>query len=245
MIDHEVAVQNQLARLVSRIGKTESVDDIVQSPLKKHEEVLSGDALLLIRLFKGDSELVLQEAIDPPDLLLLPELGSVIRELFPGLTMLPWRITPAIDSTFLGIAPLSLKKEFEVFPPTQTTDRLRVSRQCEPPLYPPPFWRTTSVVRNGCNILDKMDLEASRLKGSESRFSSRPRSFDINIDGSKAMLHRLFGGILRSHLGSKGSALSRSLEALGTGTGPCNHISFFIGNGDDGVVERSLNVGDA
>ena len=118
MIDPEVAMENELARLISRIGKPEPVNNIVQPPFEKREEVFSGDALLLVCLFKGDSELVLQKAVDPPDLLFLPELSSVVRDLFSGLTMLPWRITSAIDSTFLSIAPLSLEKEFEVFPPT-------------------------------------------------------------------------------------------------------------------------------
>ena len=74
---------NELARLVSRIGKPEAEDDVVQSPLKKMEKVFTGNPLLLVRLLEGISKLVLQKAIDPSNLLLLPKLGPVVRNLLP------------------------------------------------------------------------------------------------------------------------------------------------------------------
>jgi hypothetical protein len=111
-------MQNQLAGFVSRIGKTESVDDIVEPPFEKHEQVLSGNAFLLIRLFKGVPELILKKPIDSPDLLFLPELGPVIRELFSRLAMLPWRIISAIHGALFRIAALSFEKEFKVFSST-------------------------------------------------------------------------------------------------------------------------------
>jgi hypothetical protein len=36
--------------------------------------------------------------------------------------MLSWSITPAIESTFLRITPLSLKKELEVLSPAEPTN---------------------------------------------------------------------------------------------------------------------------
>src|SRR4030042_991461 len=78
---------------------------------------------------------------------------------------------------------------------------------------------------NGCNIFDHVDLEARCLKRAERRFPAGPRAFDIDIDGSNTMLHRLFGGILRGHLGRKGSALAGTLEALDSCARPADDFS--------------------
>ena len=43
-IDFEVAVQHQLAGLLSGIGKPQLVDDVIQPPLQAAEQVYAGDA---------------------------------------------------------------------------------------------------------------------------------------------------------------------------------------------------------
>jgi hypothetical protein len=80
VIDQEVTVQDQLPRLVPGIGKPEPEDDIVQPPLEKMEKILTGNSLLLVRLLEGISELILQKAVDPSNLLFLPKLGFNVRE---------------------------------------------------------------------------------------------------------------------------------------------------------------------
>ena len=97
---------------------------------------------------------------------------------------------------------------------------------------------------NGRNIFNQMNLQSSGLKGSQGRFSSGSGAFDVHIDGPHAMLHGLLGGIVRCHLRREGSAFSGALETLCAGTRPRHHITLFIGDGDDRVVERRLNVCD-
>jgi hypothetical protein len=58
-----VAVFNKLACFVSRIGETQTVDRIVQSPFQKREKDFPGDAFSSIRFFEGVPELVFQNAI--------------------------------------------------------------------------------------------------------------------------------------------------------------------------------------
>jgi hypothetical protein len=124
---------NELARLVSRIGKTQTIDDVVQSTFQKRKKDFSCDAFLPVRFFKGVSELVFQKAIDSPDLLFLSQLGPVIRKLLSSLTMLARGVIPPLDGALIRIASLPFKKEFEVLPTTKTTNRFRISRQRLPP----------------------------------------------------------------------------------------------------------------
>jgi len=109
-------------------------------------------------------------------------------------------------------------------------------------LYTSPFRRTASIVGNGCDVFDQVDFQPRGLKGSQCGFPSCPRTFHINIDGSHAVFHCFLSCILRSHLGCKGSALSGPFEALGAGTGPGDHISFWVGDRDNGVIKRCLNM---
>jgi hypothetical protein len=120
---------HKLPCFISRIGKTQPVDHIVQSPFQKYEENLSCDAFLAVRLFKGVMELVLQDAIQPFDLLFFPKLVPVIRGLSSALAMLTRVVISPVNSAFLRIASLPFQKEFEGFPPTQTTNRFRISCQ--------------------------------------------------------------------------------------------------------------------
>jgi len=59
------------------------------------------------------------------------------------------------------------------------------------------------------------------------------------------MFLSLAGAILCSHLGSKRSAFTGAFEALGTRGGPSHHITHRVGNGDNGIVKRCLNMGNA
>jgi hypothetical protein len=73
-----MVVLYKLARFVSRIGETQPVDRVVQSPFQKGEKDLSGDAFSPVRFCKDVPELVFQNAIQSFDLLFFSQLGSVI-----------------------------------------------------------------------------------------------------------------------------------------------------------------------
>jgi hypothetical protein len=110
-----VAVEDQLARFVSRVGKPQSVDGAVQSSLQKREKNLAGDALLPICLFKGIAKLIFQYAIDSFDLLFFTKLGSILGKLFSTLTVLSRRIAPPFNGALFRIAPLAFEKKFKIF----------------------------------------------------------------------------------------------------------------------------------
>jgi hypothetical protein len=58
------------------------------------------------------------------------------------------------------------------------------------------------------------------------------------------MLHGLFGSVVCCHLRGEGGAFPGTLEPLCAGARPGNHISLGIGNGNDGIIERCLDVSD-
>src|SRR5579864_2990019 len=56
------------------------------------------------------------------------------------------------------------------------------------------------------------------------------------------MLRRLAGRILGRHLGGEGSALLGAFEAYGPGGRPGKDLALLIRNGNDGVIERGLDM---
>ncbi len=70
-------------------------------------------------------------------------------------------------------------------------------------------------MRNGRHIFNKAYIEASRLKRTQCRFSTRTRSFYIDLHISQAMFLGFFRAVLRCYLSSKRGTLARSLEPLG------------------------------
>ena len=72
---------------------------------------------------------------------------------------------------------------------------------------------------------------------------SRPeRALDLNVDLANAVLHGGTGGLLGGHLGREGSRLAGALEADVAGGRPGDHVTALIGDRDDRVVERALDV---
>src|SRR5712692_8310692 len=63
------------------------------------------------------------------------------------------------------------------------------------------------------------------------------------------ILHAAFlrraAGLLGSDLGGERGRLARALETSGAGSRPRQGVTLAVGNGDDGVVEGGVNVGDA
>jgi hypothetical protein len=75
---------------------------------------------------------------------------------------------------------------------------------------------------------------------------SRPgRALDAHFQVLDALVLRNAAGVLGSNLGSERGRLARTLEALATGGRPRQGVALTVGDGDDGVVERSVDVRDA
>src|SRR5919112_5650670 len=103
--------------------------------------------------------------------------------------------------------------------------------------------RTAAVVRRRGHVLDGADLEADRTQGPDRRLAARARALDEHVDLLHAVVHGPAPRGLGGHLRGERGGLARALEADGAGRGPRDHRARGVGDGDDGVVERALDVG--
>src|ERR1022692_716037 len=108
---------------------------------------------------------------------------------------------------------------------------------------PAPLGRAAAIVRNRCDVLDRADLKAGRLERPDGGLAARARALHEDIDLAHAVLHRPARGGLGRHLGGERRGLTRALEADLAGRGPRDNAAARIGDRDNGVVERALDVG--
>jgi hypothetical protein len=109
-------VPNKMPALGARVDKSQSIDDVVQAAFKRDEKIGARDTLLTIGSFEEEAELIFREAIHPFDLLLFPELNTVVgRFPAPSLSMLTRRISTPIKCTFVRVATVPFQKQFQIF----------------------------------------------------------------------------------------------------------------------------------
>lgn len=72
-----------------------------------------------------------------------------------------------------------------------------------------------------------------------------PGPFDTHFEGLDAIFHGNATSRLSGDLRGERRRLARALEACATRRRPRQGIALAVGDGDDGVVERSVNVRDA
>jgi hypothetical protein len=113
-----MAVGHELPSAVPVRRKPHPANNIVQPCFKKLKQDLTGDTFFPLGAYKGAPELVLKQAVDLPDLLLLSELNAVVRKLAPALPVLSGRILPPLDSTFLCITSVPFEEQLFGFPAT-------------------------------------------------------------------------------------------------------------------------------
>src|SRR6185437_3630068 len=75
--------------------------------------------------------------------------------------------------------------------------------------------------------------------------AARARALDADFQRLDAVVQRHATGLLGRDLGGERSRLARTAETRATGGRPRQRIALAVGDGDDGVVERSMDVGDA
>src|SRR3954447_21352747 len=92
------------------------------------------------------------------------------------------------------------------------------------------------------DVLDAEDLKACRLQRADRRLAARARSLDEDLDLLKAVFHPLARAGVRGHLGGEGRRLARALEAGRARRLPGDHVALAVGQRDDRVVERCLDV---
>ncbi len=92
------------------------------------------------------------------------------------------------------------------------------------------------------NVSNHIDTNTKGGKRTNRRFATRSWTFDLDIK----VLDTLFNGCatsnFRSYLSSKWSRLTRTFETLSTGRCPRQRIALTIGDCNDRVIKRSVNV---
>lgn len=99
-------------------------------------------------------------------------------------------------------------------------------------------------MRERGDILNRSDRESRRLKSSDRALSSGTRSLDLDFDVFDAELGSSFRAGLGSTLGSKGSALPTPFEPGGPCGRPAEDIPIHIGDRDECVIKRCLDMGN-
>src|SRR6266567_4531062 len=110
------------------------------------------------------------------------------------------------------------------------------------PLDAPSLSRANAVVRLRRHVLDTEDLEACSLQRANRGLTPRARALHEDLDLLQAVLHALACTRVGGHLCGERRRLTRALEASRAGGLPGDHVAFLVGERDDRVVERRLDV---
>src|SRR3546814_6599465 len=92
---------------------------------------------------------------------------------------------------------------------------------------------------------DVGDLVADVVERTYGRLSARTRTLDAHFQRLHAVVERGLAGLLGGDLGCERGRLARTAEARAARSRPRQRVALAVGDGDDGVVERSMDVGDA
>jgi hypothetical protein len=105
--------------------------------------------------------------------------------------------------------------------------------------------RTAAVVWDRCHISNGSDADTQSPQGTNRRFATWSGTLDLDVEVLDALFLSSTACNFGSDLSCKRCRFTRTLEALSTGRCPRQSIALAIRDGDDGVVERSVNVCNA
>src|SRR5580698_6996365 len=108
---------------------------------------------------------------------------------------------------------------------------------------PAPLRRTAAVVGYRGHVLDRADLQTSRLQRPDGGLPARARALHEDIDLAHAVFHGQPRGGLGRHLGGVRRRLAGTLEPDTTRGLPRDDVARGVGDRDDRVVERAPDVG--
>src|ERR687895_1841841 len=109
-------------------------------------------------------------------------------------------------------------------------------------LDPSPLRWAAAVMRDWGHVGDGGDLEAGRLERADRLLAAAARTLHEDLDLSHPMVHGASGGEVGGLGRGVRGTLPRALEAGQAGTAPADDVPARIGDGDEGVVERRLDV---
>src|SRR2546430_4209805 len=110
-------------------------------------------------------------------------------------------------------------------------------------LHSPALGRTAAIVRNGGDVANGAPFQAGRRQSANGRLAARAGPADPHLQRADTMVARQVGSIHGRLLGGEGRALARAPESQRARALPGEHPALQITDGDQGVVERSLDVG--
>src|SRR5689334_11946292 len=151
-----MAVPNELTRCFTARRETHAVNHVIEPALKCREKVVARDSRERRHLFEGVAELLLAEAIDALDLLLLAELLGILRRLTSArraLSVLAGSVRTTLDRALLREALGALQKELGSFAAALLAARASVATHKSDS---PALGRTAAVVRNRRHVLDRL-----------------------------------------------------------------------------------------
>src|SRR6266542_6176147 len=114
---------------------------------------------------------------------------------------------------------------------------------CARPSDPAALARPAAVVRHRRDVLDPDDLQAGRGERPDGGLAARAGALDEDVDLLQAVLLGPAGGGLGGELRGERGGLPRALEPHVAGARPRQGVALAVGDRDDRVVERGLDVG--
>src|SRR5215213_754677 len=106
----------------------------------------------------------------------------------------------------------------------------------------PPLGRTAAVVRHGRDVLDGRHLDAGALYRANGGVTPRTRALHLHLGASQAVLLGGLGRPLGGQLGGERRRLAGALEPHAARRRPRDDVALGVGDRDDRVVERALDV---
>src|SRR5690554_1798150 len=92
---------------------------------------------------------------------------------------------------------------------------------------------------DGGDVGNAADLVTTGIQRTYGGLTTRARALHINVEVFQTIFQCGLASTLGCNLCSKGSAFPRTAETGATGSRPAQSIALTVGDGDDGVVERS------
>src|SRR5262249_29101785 len=124
----DMAVAHELARLVAARREPRAEHRVVEAQLEQPQQVLAGDAGLLVRLLVRELELLFEQTVDTTALLLLTQLEQVLAFAHAAAAVLAGRVRTALDRTAHRLALRALQEQLHALAPAQPAHGPRVTR---------------------------------------------------------------------------------------------------------------------
>src|SRR3954454_14288217 len=107
-----------------------------------------------------------------------------------------------------------------------------------------PLGRSAAVVGNGGDVANQRYFETCGLQRAKGALATGAGAFDEHGHRAHPVLHRPASCLFGSELSGERGALARTLETSRPRRRPGDRSAVDVGDGDDGVVEARLDVGD-